>query len=217
MKTIHTGGITYIEPVPGGTSEWYFGLSLEHGDLYEAEEIYNDGSPVEGNQLVLIHYPDGAVYRPVPKKAGTYSDSPVFLEDSIFCLHVDFIRKTIRIIRFDCSSREVSTAAELPLDSVKNCYNLKLHTAPLSLTRQGNDDVFEIVWPEKVRFPMGIHESFFLRDENRLYFSRWHEEGEGRDYRYWEETAVRDLRGNLTELLPGDIRVMPDGEMWHLV
>lgn len=37
MKTIETDGITYIEPVQGATSEWYYGLDYEHGDLYEAE------------------------------------------------------------------------------------------------------------------------------------------------------------------------------------
>ena len=161
MKTIHTDGISYIEPVPGGTSGWYFGVSLEHGDLYEAEEICSDGFPVEGNSLVLIRYPDGAVFRPLPKQAGTYSDTPVFLDGSIFCLNVDFLRQLIRIVRFDCKSGEVRTEAELPLGAVKNCYNLKLHTSPLCLTRQGDDDVFEIVWPEKARFPLGLHESFF--------------------------------------------------------
>ena len=145
MKTIHTDGISYIEPVPGGTSGWYFGVSLEHGDLYEAEEICSDGFPVEGNSLVLIRYPDGAVFRPLPKQAGTYSDTPVFLDGSIFCLNVDFLRQLIRIVRFDCKSGEVRTEAELPLGAVKNCYNLKLHTSPLCLTRQGDDDVFEIL------------------------------------------------------------------------
>ena len=217
MKTIQTNGITHIEQVPGGTAEWYFGVSLEHGDLHEAEDIYRDGYPVEGNQLVLIHYPNGEIYQPVPKKAGTYSEGVVFWENNIYCLHVDFEQAWIRIICFECESHEVSVTAELPLASIKNCYNLKLHTSPLSLTRQGEDDVFEIIWPERVCFPMEPHESFFLREENRLYFSRWYEEGEGADYRYWEETVIRDLQGNLLEVLPGDVQIMPNGEMWHLI
>ena len=43
MKTIETNGITFIKPVPDGTSEWYYGISYEHGDLYEAEEIFKNG------------------------------------------------------------------------------------------------------------------------------------------------------------------------------
>ena len=46
MKTIETGGITYIELIPYGTDEWYYGISYEHGDLYEAEEVFKEGQDV---------------------------------------------------------------------------------------------------------------------------------------------------------------------------
>ena len=87
-----------------------------------------------------------------------------------------------------------------------------------SLTRQGGaDNLFEIIWPERVCFEMDPHESFFLRDGEKLYFSKWYEEGEGADYRYWEETVVRSLSGDILGILPGDVMVMPNGEKWHLV
>ena len=79
MKTVDTQGMTYIEPVPDGTSEWYYGISYEHGDLYEAEEVFRAGGKVKGNAVCLIHYPDGEVFWPVPKKTGTCSEKPVFL------------------------------------------------------------------------------------------------------------------------------------------
>ena len=63
---------------------------------------------------------------------------------------------------------------------------------------------------------MDGHDSFFLRDGSRLFFSRWHEEGEEENYRYWEETVVRDLNGTITETIPGDVMRMPDGELWQL-
>ena len=47
MKTISTGGVTFIELVPGGTSEWYYGSSLTHGDLYEAEELFRDDMHID--------------------------------------------------------------------------------------------------------------------------------------------------------------------------
>lgn len=217
MKTINTGGVTFIELVPGGTSEWYYGNSLTHGDLYEAEELFCDGMHIEGNDLFLIHYPDGELCRPVPKKDGTYFGNPVFLDGSIYVLNVDFAQSAIQIFCFHCDSRQTELAAWLPLDSVKDCYNLQLHTEPLSLTRQGSDNMFEIIWPERVSFEMHPHESFFLRDGEKLYFNKWYEEGEGADYRYWEETVVRGLSGNITEVLPGDVMVLPDGQKWHLV
>ena len=217
MKQIDTDGITYMEPVPGGTAEWYFGLSFEHGDLYEAEQLFRHGDAVEGRTLLLIHYPDGELFRPLPKAAGTYSEAPVYLDGGIYMLNVLFADGLIRILRFDCASRETELTAELPLNAVRDCYNLRLHVSPLTLTRQGGaGGSFDIVWPEQESFPLQAHESFFLRDGDRLYFSKWHEEGEGRNYRYWEETAVRDLQGRLLETLPGDLRLMPDGEIWHL-
>ncbi len=215
MKTIKTNGITYLEPVPGATREWYFGLDHPQGDLYEAEEIFRAGRAVTGRMLCLVHYPDGEVFFPVPQAEGHYSERPVFLDGGIYLLDVDFPGGMIRILRFDCGDHRVNPHAEIPLSAVKDCYNLQLHIRPLMLSRQcGNE--FEILWPERVTFPMDEHDSFFLRDGERLFFSRWHEEGDGEDYRYWEETIVRDLKGEEIETLPGDVMLMPDGEMWYL-
>ena len=216
MKSIITGGITGIQPVPDGTAEWYYGISYEHGDLYEAEQIFRDGKIVNGNSLCLIHYPDGEVFRPLQKECGHYFERPVFLEGAVYLLSVDFGGGKIRIFRFDCQNHETGLYRELPLNCVRNCYNLKLHTAPLSLTRQGDEGFFEIIWPEQTRFAMDPHESFFLRQGDRLYFNKWYEDGDGADYRYWEETVIRDLSGKIIETLPGDVRIMPDGELWHL-
>ena len=215
MKTIKTDGITYIDLVPHGTDEWYYGISYEHGDLYEAEEVFKAGQDVEGRNLCLIHYPDGEVYRPVPKQSGIYPAEPVYLDGSIYILSVDFLRNLIQIMRFDCDSHAIDVVEELPLSSVKDCYNLHLDTAPLTLTRQcvGSNE-FEIIWPERIRLEMGDHDSFFLRDGDKLYFSRWHEDEDGSNY--YEETVVRNLQGEITEVLPGDMRIMPNGEMWHI-
>lgn len=215
-RIIYTEGISFIEPVPGGTAEWYYGLGADQGDLYEAEEIFREGAPVRGNTLCLVRYPDAKVYRPVAKRPGTYFGKPVFHEDGIYILNVDFAGSRIRIYRFDCQSSETAVAADLSLDAVRNCYNLSLHTAPLCLTRQGNEGMFEIIWPEQACFEMDPHESFFLREGDRLYFNTWHEDGDGADYRYWEETVIRNLQGDLIETFPGDIRVMPNGELWYL-
>ena len=35
------------------------------------------------------------------------------------------------------------------------------------------------------------------RYQHKLFFNRWFEEGEGADYKYWEETIVRDFKGNV--------------------
>jgi hypothetical protein len=101
---------------------------------------------------------------------------------------------------------------QLPLSAVKNCYNLILHTAPLSLTRQPGDGTFELIWPEQVQFDVGERENLNFRDGDRLYFTVWYEDP---DYR--EETVVRSvLDGTVMDRFAGDIRVMPNGEKWIL-
>ena len=217
VKTIEANGITYFSRVPGANTEWYFGTNYPHGDLYEAEEIYRAGRPVKGRRLCLVHYPDGETFWPLPEKEGTYLGEPAYFDGGIYLLEVDFPEERIRVVRFDCGTHAAETDAELPLASVKDCYNLSFQTTPITLTRQcAGTNEFEIVWPERVSFPMDSHDSFFLRDGEKLFFNRWHEEGDGSDYRYWEETVVRDLEGKILEVLPGDVQLMPNGELWHI-
>ena len=85
-----------------------------------------------------------------------------------------------------------------------------LHTSPLSLTRQPGDHIFELVWPEQLRFAIGERETLNFRDGDKLYFTVWYEDP---DYR--EETVVRSLcDGKVLDRFPGNIRIMPNGEKW---
>ncbi|MBR0373402.1 MAG: hypothetical protein IJH91_02605 [Mogibacterium sp.] len=212
VKTLDLNGITYIEPVTGGAPDWYWGESFEHGDLYEAEEVFRAGGTVEGRHLCIIHYPDGAVYWPVPKQPGTYPDNPVYWNGDIYLLNVIFPEDKLQILRFRCDTRTTELFKEFPLSLAKDCYNLRLDPDPLTITRQrcGTNE-FEILWPEQVAFYMQDTESFFLREGDRLYFSCWYEDPDYRD-----TVNVRNLQGELLEQLDGDLRVMPNGEVWWL-
>ena len=67
-----------------------------------------------------------------------------------------------------------------------------------------------MIWPEKISFAINDRESFNFREGDDLYFNIWYEDP---DYR--AETLVRSLRdGAILERLPGDIRIMPNGERW---
>lgn len=210
MKIIDIHGETNMERVRGGTDEWYWASDHIHGDLYEAEELFRQGHPVRSNRLYLIHYPDGTVYEPVPPADGQYLGYPVYDDGTVALLVVRFTEGVIRILRFSPQRAGTTEVAELPLSTVEDCYNLMLHIAPLSLTRQPNDGTFEIVWPERVRFAVDAKESLNFRDGDALYFNRWYEDP---DYR--EETLVRSLRdGTIVGRSPGDVRIMPNGEKW---
>lgn len=208
MKIIDLHGMTNMELVRGGTDEWYWSTDYIHGDLYEAEELFKMGHSVQSNRLYLIHYPDGAVYEPVPAVDGQYIGYPVYDNGAVALLVVSFEESVIRILRF--RPEETQEVANLPLSAVKDCYNLMLHTSPLTLTRQANDNTIEIIWPEQVRLSIEDRETLNFRDCDNLYFTIWYEDP---DYR--EETIVRSLQdGTILDRFPGDIRMMPNGEKW---
>ena len=208
MKIIDLHGMTKMEPVRGGIDEWYWSTDYIHGDLYEAEELFKTGHSVQSNRVYLIHYPDGTIYEPVPAVDGQYIGYPVYDNEAVALLVVNFEESVIRILRF--RPEETQEVAKLPLSAVKDCYNLMLHTSPLTLTRQANDNMIEIIWPEQVRLPIEDRETLNFRDGDKLYSTIWYEDP---DYR--EETIVRSLRdGTLLDRFPGDIRMMPNGEKW---
>ena len=128
---------------------------------------------------------------------------------SVVLLVVSFTESVIRIMRFLHQQVEVQEVARLPLSAVKDCYNLMLHTSPLSLTRQPNDGTFEIIWPEHVRFAINDREALNFRDGDKLYFNVWYE----------DQTIVKKRWCVLCMTARfwkgfGDIRIMPNGERW---
>lgn len=64
------------------------------------------------------------------------------------------------------------------LSEVKDCYNLMLETAPLTLGRSGNDGFYEIIWPEKKKIAIVKTETVLFRDEGKLYLWEWYEDPE---------------------------------------
>ena len=211
MKVIETNGITHLEKFDS-CSEWYWGTNYTSGDLSEAEEIFLSGKQFEPNRLIFVHYPDGKVFEPIKSEKGQYFGMPAYVDESIYILLISFEEKMIRV--FQCSDDMAKTVLiiEIPLIAVKDCYNLKLDGSPLMLTRQGGENRFQIFWPEKIEFDIGVRESFLFRKENKLYFSEWYEDPE-----YREEVNIREYpTGKHLEKIQGTEMTMPDGQSWIL-
>lgn len=212
-KSIKTNGINYIELVPG-SSEWYWGTDYAWGDLYEAEEGFYEGHEIKPNRLIFAKYPEGIFCEPVKAHKGQYFGSPVCYDEQIYFVLVDFSKQEIWIYQGTEDLNNAHKCAIISLKEVKNCYNLLLSKYPLMLTRQGEENVFEEVWPERTSFSIGERESFMYRDGDKLYFSRWDED---EDDNYWEQVVVRAYPGGeVLEIIDGTLMEMPDGERWIL-
>ena len=211
FKIVETKGIQFIDNVPG-SDRWFWGMDYTSGDLYEAEELFDDGHEIRKNRLVLVSYPEGIVREPVIAAVGQYLGSPVFTEGRVFLLLVDFNDRRIKIMRCSEDCAEAEVYAEIPLDEAKDCYNLMLHIEPLTLTRQGHEDRFQVIWPDKGDFEMDPRESLDSRQGDVLIFGKWFEDP---DYR--EVTVIRRYpTGEVLETMDGSVRRMSDGELWVL-
>lgn len=210
IKRIKTGGITYLAPLPG-SGGWYWGTDYTSGDLYEAEELFQDGHRIKQNRLVFVHFPDGRVFEPVQAREGQYFGVPAWDNGKLVILLADFPAWEIRLLGYDASGGALSPVLTLPREEVEDCYNLMLHREPLTLTRQSGNR-FQAIWPDKADFPIHPAESFCFREGDKLYFSRWYEDP---DYR--EETVVRRMPdGAIICQYPGSLLEMPDGRQWLL-
>lgn len=208
---IETGGIGCLTRMDG--TDWQWGSDYTSGDLYEAEELFRDGHPIRKNRLVFLHWPEPRLYEPVAAKDGQYFGRPCFWDGSVYILLVDFPCKEIRILRCAADMESAEVHVCLPLDTVPDCYNLMLHAAPLTLTRQGHENTFQVVWPERGSFAIESAESFDSREGERLVFSKWYEDP---DYR--EEVVVRKYpTGEVLERADGTLMTMPDGQKWLFV
>lgn len=210
-KYINTNGIEEMSLLDG-TAEWYWGMDWVHGDLYEAQELYENQHHIQQNRLIFIKYPEGTVYEPIQAEAGQYFGLPVYYEQKIYCLLVDFPKKKILIYQCAENMEEALVYASLDLEKIVDCYNLNLAVSPLMLIRQGDEKQFQVLWPEQISFPIAATESFVYRDGERLLFSKWSEEET-----YYEEIVVRDyFSGTILECMRGILREMPDGQKWVL-
>ena len=173
VRRIKIPGITYIDKVEG-TDALYWGMDYTSGDLYEAEELFRDGHPIRRNRLIFISYPEGEVFEPIKAAEGQYLGRPVFFGGRAYALMVDFPKAEIRILRCADDMRSAEPHVTIPLGEVHDCYNLMLATSPLTLVRQGHENRFQVVWPDKGDFPIAPQESLDSRNGDDLIFSKWY-------------------------------------------
>lgn len=215
MNIIKIDGITgyYPEQIEG-TSEWYFCKEGKETswDLYDAEEIIKSGKIFSGMNCHLIHFPDGTVHSPFELSENIYIECPVWDNENLFFLSVDFCKEVIQITCYFPNEQRLEIIKELPLNIVDDCYNLMLKTSPLMLCRDSNNCILEIVWPESKKIEIGRAEGLLFRDGEDLYFSEWYEDPD-----YHENVIIRDLStGRIKDKFEGYLCKLPNGVYWRV-
>lgn len=197
-----------------GTAEWYFCKESEDNfcDLYEAEEIVKSGGNFSGMNCHLIHFPEGTVHTPFKLRENVYIEDPVWDNEKIFLLIVDFSEQIIEINCYFPDEQRIEIIKKLPLNIVEDCYNLKLKTSPLMLCRDTNNGIYEIIWPENKKIEIGQTEGLLFRDGDDLYFSEWYENPD-----YGENVIIRDLNtGKIKDKFNGYLCRLPKGVYWKI-
>lgn len=219
-----TNGIYYLQPIFSGCCNWYWGEDST-GDLYEAEESYKAHKPMRPNRFILMRLPEGEIIEPIQLTEGQYLGMPsLYHEHKVHIVMVDFNAQKIHLLAFDpdgiLQGEKVQTLDILPLSHVEDCYNVFLKGSPVSLTRQSNEQYFQIVWSLEdgcmdVGFSLEDRESFSHRDGDKLYFTSWWEEEEP-EYEYHEEVIIRNMKGEILERFEGNIQEIRPTEYYVL-
>ena len=215
MNTVEIKGLTGCFPERiEGTDKWYFAQECREPfcDLYEAEEIAASGREFCGMNCHLIEFPGGRVYSPFDTEQNIYIDAPVYHQGNFYFLKTDFSRRIAGIYSYAPSDSKPALIDEISLDDIEDCYNLRLTVWPVTLTRDDNTGVLQIIWPEQTDIELEENETLMFRDGGSLYLSQWCEE----PY-YHELLTVRDIAsGEITEKSKGSLYRMPEGVYWRL-
>ncbi len=199
-----------FEPAEG-TDRWYIGFHYggEPMDLDEAAEVFARGCVFPGTVPYVLRLEDAALFRPFPQQLNLYYTKPVWDRDAFGILAADFGRKRLLLYRYVPES-EPELLAELPLGPSETLSNLRLLASPWTIAC--SDEYFQVLWPERLRFPLLLGETVQYRDGDRLYSWRWVEEP------YYRELLVtRSFKtGELLSCEPGNVYRMPNGELWKL-
>lgn len=210
IKGLYNQGVDPIE----GTPNLYYRISTSE-ELYDVKsELIPYNEVLHGNEISFFVYPECRIYTPFSKRKGVYYQhmSVKYYKGEVYFLQGDFNTNLINLFKWKIEDDSVELVTSLDINEV-SLYNLSIYTKPIMISAEDIEkNTEEIYYPERLSLKLNELESFYYRDGENFYFSRWHEEGNKvGEYKYWEEYVIRDREGNLIEEGKGDITLMPDG------
>ena len=197
-----------------GTERYAYGLS-DFTDSWELEDWQEHGG-YQGSVLYLYDLQESKVYIPFQKKKNVIYQMPLYCDDMIYFLQVDYDDNKVNLYRVS-SSLELEKITDLSIDEV-NLYNIRLIGEGVHITSQ--DESFICYYPEAFEIKLETNESVICIYDEKIYISAWIEEGVEndeitKDYSYYEKIRVKDKSGNLISEEIGSLTQFPDGK-WRI-
>lgn len=195
-----------------GTNRYAYGLS-DFEDAWNLEDWQENGG-YQGSVLYLYDLYENKIYIPFEKRKNVLYQEPLFYNDMIYFLQIDYDNQKINLYHLS-SSKPLEKVTDFSIGEV-NLYNLGLTGEKVHITSQ--DDSFISYYPERFEIKLEPNESVICIADGKIYINAWIEEGVENDeitnnYSYYEKILIKDKEGKLLSEEVGSLTQFPDGKL----
>ena len=197
-----------------GTDRYAYALS-DFEDAWNLEKWQRIGG-YQGMVLYLYDLQKNTVYVPFEKKRNVIYQKPLFFDDRIYILQIDYDAQSITLYRVSPDAA-LEKVTDLSTDAV-NLYNIALIGEDVHII--SHDETFVCYYPDIFEITLAPNESVVCIEDDRVYIRASIDEGAGKaerdtPYAYYEKTLVKDKMGNLISEDVGTLTRFPDGK-WRI-
>ncbi len=197
-----------------GTDRYAYGLS-DFENAWDLEDWQENGG-YQGSVLYLYDLYENKIYIPFEKRKNVLYQEPLFYNDMIYFLQIDYDNQKINLYHLS-SSKPLEKVTDFSIGEV-NLYNLGLTGEKVHITSQ--DDSFISYYPERFEIKLEPNESVICIADGKIYINAWIEEGVENDeitnnYSYYEKILIKDKEGKLLSEEVGSLTQFPDGK-WRI-
>ena len=197
-----------------GTDRYAYGLS-DFENAWDLEDWQENGG-YQGSVLYLYDLYENKIYIPFEKRKNVLYQEPLFYNDMIYFLQIDYDNQKINLYHLS-SSKPLEKVIDFSISEV-NLYNLGLTGEKVHITSQ--DDSFISYYPERFEIKLEPNESVICIADGKIYINAWIEEGVENDeitnnYSYYEKILIKDKEGKLLSEEVGSLTQFPDGK-WRI-
>ena len=182
---------TTIDNIEGQT---HFGYAIS--DYVEFYEFHKNH---KGSMISFYDFENGKVIQPFKRQKNVLYGKPVFLNNYFYFLQGDYNKGIITLYKY-LPDELLETVTELNIKKI-NTYNLCIIGENVHIISQ--DEELVCYYPRKFHFKMDPQENVLTIDDNKMYLSKWIENGwddfndcASENYEYYEKVVVRDLKGH---------------------